>query len=67
MGSSVFAVDQAAQAYNIYLIIYVCVVTTEADASILNLPRLQALVLTLHPNNPSNKVMKTCNEQTIKS
>ena len=31
MMSNVFAVDRAAQAYNIYLIIYVCVGTTEAD------------------------------------
>ena len=30
--SNVFVVDQAAQAYNIYLKIYVCVGITEADA-----------------------------------
>ena len=32
MVASVFVVDQAAQAYDIYLIIYVCVGITEADA-----------------------------------
>ena len=32
MVSNVFAVDQAAQAYDIYLIIYVCVGFTEANA-----------------------------------
>ena len=32
MVSNVFVVDQAAQAYNIYLIIYVCVGTTEVVA-----------------------------------
>ena len=32
MESNIFVVDQDAQAYDIYLIIYVCVVNTEADA-----------------------------------
>ena len=31
MVSNVFIVDQAAQAYDIYLIIYVCASITEAD------------------------------------
>ena len=32
MVSNAFVVDEAAQAYNIYLIIYVCVGTRKADA-----------------------------------